>query len=267
MALLRATLVRYPAFPIVAMTATSLFRILKMAVLAAVAPAAACSCSAREPQSAGDDFAPQREQMVSQQIAGADRGIRDEKVLRAMRQVPRHEFVPENVRGEAYADRPLPIGHGQTISQPFIVAFMTEKLALQPDHKVLEIGTGSGYQAAVLSVLAKEIYTIEIVEPLGRQAEQKLRRLGYNNVHVRVGDGYKGWPEAAPFDAIMVTCAPEAVPKPLVDQLKVGGRMIIPVGSFAQELHILEKKEGGLQQKAVLPVRFVPMTGEAQRKP
>lgn len=203
--------------------------------------------------------------MVSQQIAGADRGIRDEKVLRAMRQVPRHEFVPDAVRVEAYADRPLPIGHGQTISQPFIVAFMTEKLALKPDHKVLEIGTGSGYQAAVLSVLAKDVYTIEIVEPLGRQAEQVLRRLGYNNVHVRVGDGYKGWPEAAPFDAIMVTCAPEAVPKPLVDQLKLGGRMIIPVGRFMQELHILEKKDGGLQQKAVLPVRFVPMTGEAQR--
>jgi protein-L-isoaspartate(D-aspartate) O-methyltransferase len=175
--------------------------------------------------------------------------------------VPRHEFVPDNLRADAYEDCPLPIGYDQTISQPFIVAFMTEKLELTPSDRVLEIGTGSGYQAAVLAELAAEVYTIEIIEPLGRRAEADLKRLGYTNVHVRIGDGYKGWPEATPFDAIIVTCAPNAVPPPLVQQLKEGGRLIVPVsGWFDQKLYLLRKEQGLIQQQAVLPVRFVPMT-------
>lgn len=191
-------------------------------------------------------------------------GVSDERVLAAMRQVPRHEFVPARWQDEAYADTPLPIGHGQTISQPFIVAFMTEKLAPQPDEAVLEIGTGSGYQAAVLARLVRHVFTIEIVEPLAREAEERLGRLGVRNVTVRHGDGYQGWPEQAPFDAIIVTCAPDDIPEPLVDQLREGGRMIIPVGDRTQELYLLEKREGRIRRQAVLPVRFVPMTGEAQ---
>jgi protein-L-isoaspartate(D-aspartate) O-methyltransferase len=166
----------------------------------------------------------------------------------------------------AYADRPLPIGHGQTISQPFIVAFMTEALKPAPADKVLEIGTGSGYQAAVLAELVAQVYTIEIVKPLGERAREDLARLGYANVHVRVGDGYEGWPENAPFDAIIVTCSPEQVPQPLVDQLREGGRMVIPVGTQAggQDLYLLEKRGGKVVKQAILPVRFVPMTGKAQ---
>ena len=161
----------------------------------------------------------------------------------------------------------LPIGYGQTISQPFIVAFMTEQLQLKRDDRVLEIGTGSGYQAAILAELVAEVYTIEIIEPLAKNAEATLQRLGYKNVHVKAGDGYKGWPEHAPFDAVIVTCAPDHVPQPLVDQLKEGGRMIIPVGGFGdQELYLLEKKNGQLEKRAVLPVRFVPMTGEAAKQ-
>ncbi len=163
-------------------------------------------------------------------------------------------------------DHPLPIGYDQTISQPYIVAFMTEQLHPKPSDRVLEIGTGSGYQAAILAELVAEVYTIELAEPLARNAEATLARLGYKNVHVKVGDGYKGWPENAPFDAIIVTCAPDRVPRPLTDQLKDGGRMIIPVGNrFAQELYLLEKKNGQLKESAVLPVRFVPMAGEAQK--
>jgi protein-L-isoaspartate(D-aspartate) O-methyltransferase len=204
--------------------------------------------------------------MVAEQIER--RGVKDPRVLEAMRQVPRHEFVPEAERDEAYDDRPLPIGHGQTISQPYIVALMTESLALKGTEKVLEVGTGSGYQAAVLSLLAKEVFTIEIVEPLGKQAAGVLKRLGYTNVTVRVGDGYRGWRDAAPFDAIIVTCAPDAVPEPLVHQLAEGGRMIIPVGpeGKAQQLVLLKKKHGKLHQQEILPVRFVPMTGEARER-
>jgi protein-L-isoaspartate(D-aspartate) O-methyltransferase len=177
--------------------------------------------------------------------------------------VPRHEFVPESYRRESYEDFPLPIGHGQTISQPFIVAFMTEQLDPKPTDKVLEIGTGSGYQAAVLSAVVAEVYTIEIVEALGRRAEADLKRLGYKNVKVRVGDGYQGWLEAAPFDAIIVTCAPEHIPKPLIEQLKDGGRMIIPVGELGDQcLYLLEKRGAEIKRRAVLPVRFVPMTGK-----
>ncbi len=184
-----------------------------------------------------------------------------------MDKVPRHEFVPEQLRPLAYDDGPLPIGHGQTISQPYIVAFMTERLEPRPGDRVLEIGTGSGYQAAVLAELVAEVYTIEIIEPLARHAEADLQRLGYKNVKVRAGDGYKGWPDAAPFDAIIVTCAPEKVPQPLIDQLKDGGRMIIPVGEMGnQELVLLTKKGKQLEKRAVLSVRFVPMTGESKRE-
>ena len=192
--------------------------------------------------------------------------VRDERVLRAMVNTPRHEFVPRNLRPDAYEDRPLPIGLGQTISQPYIVAFMTEHLRPEPHERVLEIGTGSGYQAAILAPLVKEVYTIEIVEGLATSAEETLARLGYGNVHVRHGDGYQGWPEQAPFDAIIVTCAPERVPQPLIDQLKEGGRMMIPVGPEGgrQELILLEKTGARVERKSVMPVRFVPMTGKAQ---
>jgi len=181
--------------------------------------------------------------------------------------VPREEFVPQEVRPASYTDQPLPIGYSQTISQPYVVAFMTEQLQLKRDDHVLEIGTGSGYQAAILAELVAEVYTIEIVEALAKNAEATLGRLGYKNVHVKAGDGYKGWPEHAPFDAVIVTCAPDHVPQPLVDQMKEGGRMIIPVGAMGeQELYLLEKKNGRLEKRAVLPVRFVPMTGEAERR-
>src|SRR5205823_6193316 len=167
---------------------------------------------------------------------------------------------------QSYSDGPLPIGYDQTISQPYIVAFMTEQLRLQPSDRVLEIGTGSGYEAAILAEMAAEVYTIEIIETLAKTAEATLQRLGYKNVHVQVGDGYKGWPEKAPFDAIIVTCAPDHVPQPLVDQLKEGGRMIIPVGpTLAQELYLLEKRNGQVRQSAVLEVRFVPMTRQGNK--
>ena len=207
------------------------------------------------------DYAAARQRMVEEQLRAPGRDIHDPRVLEAMRHVPRHEFVPADHRDEAYEDHPLPIGHGQTISQPFIVAFMTEQLDLQPADRVLEIGTGSGYQAAVLSLLVAEVYSMEIVEPLARRAEQDLQRLGYPNAKVRAGDGYEGWPEAAPFDAIIVTCAPDHVPPVLVEQLKDGGRMIIPVGEWGdQNLYLLVKQGREVKRKAVLPVRFVPMT-------
>jgi protein-L-isoaspartate(D-aspartate) O-methyltransferase len=211
------------------------------------------------------DFAAQRQRMVMEQLM--PRGIHQERVLAAMSKVPREEFVPQDSRAASYTDQPLPIGYGQTISQPFIVAFMTEQLRLAPGDRVLEIGTGSGYQAAILAELVAEVYSIEIIEPLAKTAEATLERLGCKNVHVKAGDGYKGWPEHAPFDAVIVTCAPDYVPQPLVDQLKKGGRMIIPVGGFGdQELYLLEKKNGQLEQRAVLPVRFVPMAGEAEKR-
>lgn len=235
-------------------------RVTQFLTLAAVA---AAGCGQKPAPVA--DFAAKRQRMVQQQLMA--RGIHEERVLAAMAKVSREEFVPPNSRAESYEDGPLQIGYGQTISQPYIVAFMTEQLHSKPSDRVLEIGTGSGYQAAILAELVAEVYTIEIAEPLARNAEATLRRLGYKNVRMKVGDGYKGWPENAPFDAIIVTCAPDRVPRPLTDQLKEGGRMIIPVGDrFAQELYLLEKKNGQLKEGAVLPVRFVPMAGEAERR-
>lgn len=211
-----------------------------------------------------DDYSVGRARMVDEQIAA--RGVRDPKVLEAMRTVPRHEFVPESERAWAYHDQPLPIGHEQTISQPYIVARMTELLAPAPAHKVLEIGTGSGYQAAVLSGLVREVYSIEIVEPLATSAREVLKRLGYRNVQVRAGDGYRGWPEQAPFDGIIVTAAPPRIPEPLKQQLRVGGKLVIPVGDDYQELRVLTRTAQGFDERSVLPVRFVPMTGEAERR-
>jgi protein-L-isoaspartate(D-aspartate) O-methyltransferase len=215
-----------------------------------------------------DHYALARQQMVAEQLARAGRDITNARVLAVMGKVPRHEYVPERLRPDAYADRALPLGHGQTISQPYIVAFMTERLEPQPTDRVLEIGTGSGYQAAVLAGLVAEVYTIEIISDLAQQAAADLKRLGCTNVHVRAGDGYQGWAEAAPFEGIIVTCAPERVPQPLIDQLKDGGRIIIPVGSGRiQDLVLLRKRSGKLEQQAVLPVSFVPMTGDAKGNP
>ena len=214
-----------------------------------------------------DRFAAERRRMVREQLSSSGYGITNARVLAALGKVPRHEFVPAELRHRAYDDGPLPIGHGQTISQPYIVAFMTEKLALQPTDRVLEIGTGSGYQAAVLAELAGEVYTIEIVEPLAQCAGAGLKHLGYTNIQVRTGDGCQGWPEAAPFDVIIVTCAPEQVPQPIVDQLREGGRMIIPIGpEWDQNLMLLRKQGGRLEKSAVLPVRFVPMTGKIREQ-
>ena len=213
-----------------------------------------------------DSYAIARRRMVAEQLVAPGRDITNARVLAVMGRVPRHEFVPERLRRDAYTDYPVSIGHGQTISQPYIVAFMTERLEPKPTDRVLEIGTGSGYQAAVLSELVAQVYTIEIIDELAQRAAADLKRLGCTNVHVRAGEGYLGWTEAAPFDAIIVTCAPEHVPQSLTDQLKEGGRMIIPVGrAWNQELVLLRKKEGKLEEHAVLPVNFVPMTGEAER--
>jgi protein-L-isoaspartate(D-aspartate) O-methyltransferase len=203
---------------------------------------------------------------VEEQIAAPGRGITNRKVLEVMGSVPRHELVPDSQRDFAYRDEPLPIGYGQTISQPSLVAFMTDKLDLKPSDRVLEIGTGSGYQAAILSQLAASVYTIEIIEPLARRAMADLKRLGYSNINVKIGDGYKGWPEYAPFDAIIVTCAPDHIPQPLIEQLRDGGRMVIPVGNLGdQSLYVLQKHGEVIEQQSILPVRFVPMTGGNSR--
>jgi protein-L-isoaspartate(D-aspartate) O-methyltransferase len=210
-----------------------------------------------------DEFAALRRKMVEQQIQRRD--VRSPRVLAAMEKVPRHLFVPEVYRAQAYDDYPLPIGENQTISQPYIVALMTSLLELKGGEKVLEIGTGSGYQAAVLAEIAGEVYTMEILEPLAKRAETTLTSLGYTNVHVKNGDGYAGWPEEAPFDDIVVTAAPLKVPQPLLDQLKVGGHMVIPLGKVFQDLVVYTKTATGFEKKNVVPVRFVPMTGEAQQ--
>ena len=230
-------------------------------MVAALCLLAACHKTALS----SSEFSGQRQEMIEQQLK--PRGIHDKRVLAAMAKVPREEFLPESLRNQAYTDGAMPIGQDQSISQPFIVAFMTEQLRPKPTDRVLEIGTGAGYQAAVLAELVKDLYTIEIIEPLAKDASARLARLGYNNAHVRVGDGFQGWPEVAPFDAIIVTCAPTKIPPPLTQQLKDGGRMIIPVGAgLDQQLHLLEKKDGQLAERAILPVRFVQMTGEAAKK-
>lgn len=204
-----------------------------------------------------------RRRMVETQIRA--RGVTDPRVLQAMLDVPRHLFVPAAEVGQAYEDHPLPIGSGQTISQPYVVALMTRLLDLAPQARVLEIGTGSGYQSAVLSRLAAEVWSIEIVPDLAGRALGVLARLGYDNVHVRIGDGYRGWPEAAPFDAVLLTAAPLSVPPPLLAQLKAGGRMVLPLGGHDQDLLLLTKSaSGAVREEKVIPVRFVPMTGEAQ---
>jgi protein-L-isoaspartate(D-aspartate) O-methyltransferase len=217
--------------------------------------------------SAADPFRAARKEMVEHDLRG--RGIRDARVLKVMGEVPRHLFVDERYRGEAYADHPLPIGEGQTISQPYVVALMTEALKLKPSDRVLEIGTGSGYQAAVLAGIVKEVYTVEIRKTLSDRATGRLRTLGYGNVTVRYGDGYFGWEGAAPFDAIIVTASANHIPPPLIKQLKEGGKLIIPLGStiFYQTLTLVTKKKGGeLSVEQLGPVAFVPMTGETMKK-
>ena len=222
----------------------------------------ALACQAESPVS--DEPTRLRDAMVRQQIEA--RGVHHRLTLEAMRKVPRHEFVPAELRAQAYADHPLPIGHRQTISQPYIVAFMTEALDLEAGDTVLEVGTGSGYQAAVLAEIVEQVYTIEIVEPLARESKERLERLGYTNVHVRAGDGYRGWPEVAPFDAIIGTAAAPRIPEPLKEQLAPGGRLIIPVGDDLQELLLVTRHGERFEEKKVLPVRFVPMTGEVRDK-
>lgn len=232
---------------------------LSLAVLLAIWVAAAVACAQPDP------FAEARHRMVEEQIRA--RGVRSPEVLRAMREVPRHLFVPQELWAHAYEDYPLPIGYGQTISQPYIVAYMTEQLDVKKHHTVLEIGTGSGYQAAILAQLAREVYTIEIVPELAEQARRRLAK--YPNVKVRQGDGYQGWPEAAPFDRIMLTAAPEEVPQELINQLKPGGKLIAPVGGTAwdQELVLIEKlPDGKLRRKRLIPVRFVPMVRGSERR-
>ncbi len=209
-------------------------------------------------------YAERRERMVKTQIEA--RGVKDKLVLDAMRKVPRHLFVAEGLKDVAYTDGPLPIGEEQTISQPYIVALMTELLDLKGGERVLEIGTGSGYQAAILAEIAKEVYTIEIICSLAEVAETRLKEMKYKNITVRCADGYQGWEEYAPFDGVIVTAAPDHIPQPLVDQLKMGGRLVIPVGELFQELMVVTKTEKGMKKDMIIPVRFVPMTGEAEGK-
>jgi protein-L-isoaspartate(D-aspartate) O-methyltransferase len=242
-----------------------------LALIGASAPSAAAGAAQGQ-----DVYEPQRKRMV-EEIAELARETRfetgraslSERVMQAMAKVPRHEFVPASERRNAYANRPLPIGMGQTISQPFIVALMTDLMEVLPGDRVLEVGTGSGYQAALLAELAGTVYTIEIVEPLAREAAERLKRLGYGNVATRTGDGYRGWPEHAPFDAIMVTAAPREVPQPLIDQLKPGGRLVVPVGGQAagQSLLLIEKQpDGRITRRNILAVRFVPLTDKSGRQ-
>ncbi|MEE8125429.1 MAG: protein-L-isoaspartate(D-aspartate) O-methyltransferase [Nitrospirales bacterium] len=205
----------------------------------------------------------ERDEMVDSQIVA--KGVTEQAVIAAMRRVPRHRFIPNTESEDAYGDFPLAIGHKQTISQPFIVAYMTQALKLQPNDTVLEIGTGSGYQAAVLAELGVNVFTIEIVKPLGKKAKEILAELGYSNVTVRIGDGYQGWPEESPFDAIILTAAPDHIPSPLLEQLAIGGRLILPVGDYLQRLVLIHRTTDGYQQIDLLPVAFVPMTGESEK--
>ena len=233
----------------------SLLKILLSGFIFAVQIFLACPAASDDREEA--IYAADRKNMVDSQLVS--RGIKDKKVLAAMRKVKRHKFVPHPLRTLAYAVRPLPIGYEQTISQPYIVALMTELLELSGGEKVLEIGTGSGYQAAVLAEICGHVYTIEILKPLANSAENLLRQLGYGNISVRCGDGFLGWEEYAPYDAIIVTCAPTEVPAPLLKQLKEGGRLVIPVGEYYQQLKLIEKINGEIKTKNIIPVRFVPM--------
>lgn len=223
------------------------------------------SCTGQSESDSGGEkkYESLRQQMVETQIVS--RNITDQNVLRAMRKVPRHLFVSKRYRSEAYDDHPLPIAGGQTISQPYIVAIMTELIQVDSSSKVLEIGTGSGYQAAILGEISDSVYTIEIIPELAERSAELLDSLGYKSVNARAGDGYLGWPEAEPFDAIIVTAAAPKIPQPLVDQLKIGGRMVIPVGKGTQDLIRITKNETGILKKSIIPVRFVPMTGEIQK--
>jgi protein-L-isoaspartate(D-aspartate) O-methyltransferase len=239
-----------------------LFVLVNLVALGAVAWAAGETDGPSDPTRPGDATEARRRAMVTTQIEA--RGVRDPRVLEAMRSVPRHLFVPPEYRNEAYSDHPLPVGERQTISQPYIVALMTELVGPRPGMKVLEVGTGSGYQAAVLAACGVQVYTIEILPGLAERAAALLAELGYEDLHTRVGDGFDGWPEAAPFDAILVTAAPDRIPQPLLDQLAVGGRLVIPVGAAAQELVLVVRSEDGYERRSVTPVRFVPMTGKAE---
>lgn len=223
-------------------------------------------CASDTPTRSPDanQWAENRVRMVRMQIQA--RGVSDSYVLEAMATVPRHEFVPESIRDASYADSPLPIGEGQTISQPYIVALMSELLKVEPGAKVLEIGTGSGYQAAVLAAMGVDVFSIEIVEPLCERARQVFAQLQIERVEVRCGDGYRGWPEEAPFDGVIVTAAPDKVPEPLLEQLAIGGRMVIPVGPFYQDLKVITRTEDGFLEDSIIPVRFVPMTGEIEKQ-
>lgn len=214
---------------------------------------------------ASDPTAAARNRMVRRHLA--ERGIKNPRVLEAFRTVPRHRFLPPKIQRQAYDDESIPIGEGQTITPPYDVAFMTEVLDPKPTDKVYEVGTGSGYQAAILSQLVKEVYSVEIPSPLSERATGAHKALGYTNIHTRVGDGYEGWPNAAPFDAIIVTCAPQRIPRPLIDQLKEGGRMVIPLGDrFTQSVHLVIKKDGKLIDRELKPTLFVPMTGKALKE-
>ena len=231
------------------------------------APPAETTTDVQRPKSDEDpQFIEARRRMVERDLRGPGRDIKDKRVLEVMGRVARHRFVPKHLQWEAYRDYPLPIGHDQTISQPYIVALMTQLAQPKPKSRALDVGTGSGYQAAVLAELCKEVYSIEIVKPLAEEAKKRLKKLGYKNVTVRHGDGYRGWPKHAPFDVIIVAAAPDHVPQPLVDQLAPGGRMVIPVGNWWQNLLLIEKlKDGTLRRKSVAAVAFVPMTGEAEK--
>jgi protein-L-isoaspartate(D-aspartate) O-methyltransferase len=236
-------------------------RSVALATVCAAAFAVGCTVNSSDAE-ASDDLERARQRMVREQIRG--RGVRDPRVLAAMEKVPRHELVPADVRDHAYEDRPLPIGLGQTISQPYVVAAMTEALGLEGAERVLEIGTGSGYQAAVLAELCREVFSIELEAELAERARSDLARLGYRNVNVRHGNGYLGWPEQAPFDAIAVTAAPQEIPPRLLEQLALGGRMVIPVGRAFQELLLVTRTEQGIERRSLMGVRFVPMRGESE---
>jgi protein-L-isoaspartate(D-aspartate) O-methyltransferase len=213
------------------------------------------------PAGAEDLWAAQRRAMVERL---RQRGITNPEVLAAMEKVPRHLFVPESVRAQAYADEVLPLGSGRTVYAPHVVALMTSLLDLQKGDKVLEVGTGTGYHAAVLARLAREVYSVEIVRPVASQAAQRLQALGYHNIQIRAGDGYQGWPEKGPFDAILLAVAPPHIPKPLIDQLRVGGRMVVPVGGLLQDLLVITKTADGLEKRTVIPVKLEPMTGKVR---